>query len=79
VPIANQQDVDDAVEAATKAYETFRFVPVEKRKEQLMKFCDLWQENAEEMTNLLCKETGKPVSLDCHWLSCNRPGTTCVY
>jgi acyl-CoA reductase-like NAD-dependent aldehyde dehydrogenase len=79
VPIANQQDVDDAVEAATKAYETFRFVPVEKRKEQLMKFCDLWQENAEEMTNLLCKETGKPVSLNCHWLFCECPGTTCVY
>lgn len=64
VPIANQQDVDDAVESASKAFETYRFVPIEKRKELLQQFCDKWTENAEEMTNLLCKETGKPVS-DC--------------
>jgi acyl-CoA reductase-like NAD-dependent aldehyde dehydrogenase len=65
VPIASQQDVDAAVESATMAFETFRFVPVEKRKELLQKYCDLWTENAEEMINLLCKETGKPVSQYC--------------
>jgi acyl-CoA reductase-like NAD-dependent aldehyde dehydrogenase len=62
VPIASQQDVDNAVESATKAFEKFRDVPLEKRKELLQKYCDLWTENAEEMINLLCKETGKPVS-----------------
>lgn len=62
VPIASQQDVDAAVESATKAFETFRFVPLEKRKELLQKYADLWTENSEEMINLLCKETGKPVS-----------------
>lgn len=62
VPIASQQDVDAAVESATKAFETFRDVPIEKRKELLQKYCDVWTENAEQMINLLCKETGKPVS-----------------
>jgi acyl-CoA reductase-like NAD-dependent aldehyde dehydrogenase len=62
VPIASQQDVDAAVESATKAFETFRDVPIEKRKELLLKYCDIWTENSEQMINLLCKETGKPVS-----------------
>ena len=62
VPIASQKDVDAAVESATKAFETFRDVPIEKRKELLQKYCDVWTENAEPMINLLCKETGKPVS-----------------
>jgi hypothetical protein len=65
VPIASQKDVDAAVESATKAFETFRFVPIEKRKELLQKYCDVWTENAEQMINLLCKETGKPVSERC--------------
>jgi len=65
VPIASQKDVDTAVESATKAFETFRFVPIEKRKELLQKYCDVWTENAEQMINLLCKETGKPVSQCC--------------
>lgn len=65
VPIASQQDVDAAVESATKAFETYRFLPIEKRKELLQKYCDLWVENADEMINLLCKETGKPVCQDC--------------
>ena len=65
VPIASQQDVDAAVESATKAFETFRDVPIEKRKELLQKYCDVWTENAEQMINLLCKETGKPVSQCC--------------
>jgi acyl-CoA reductase-like NAD-dependent aldehyde dehydrogenase len=62
VPIASQKDVDTAVESALKAFETVRGVPIEKRKELLQKYCDVWTANAEEMINLLCKETGKPVS-----------------
>lgn len=69
VPIANQQDVDDAVASAQKAFESYRFVPIEKRKELLNKFCDAWVQNAEEMINILCKETGKPVRRHqkCHY------------
>ena len=62
VPIGNQQDVDDAVESAEKAYQKWRFVPMEKRKELIQKYCDLYLSYADEMTTLLCTETGKPVS-----------------
>lgn len=62
VPIATQQDVDDAVASAEKAFQSWRFVPIEKRKEYLQKYCDLYMSHTNEMTDLLCKETGKPVS-----------------
>lgn len=62
VPIATQQDVDDAVDAAQKAFESWRFVPIEKRKEMLQKFSDLYMSYADEFTDLLIQETGKPVS-----------------
>lgn len=62
VPIGNQQDVDDAVEAAEKAFEAWSQKPVGERKEMLQKFMDLYMNYEKEMTDLLCKETGKPVS-----------------
>lgn len=60
VPIATQQDVDDAVVAAQKAFEKWRDVPLAKRKELLGKFKDLYLSHADEMTELLKQETGKP-------------------
>jgi len=62
VPIAVQQDVDDAVASATKAFKTWSREPMEKRKELLQKYCDLYMGYADQFTTLLCKETGKPVS-----------------
>lgn len=60
VPIGNQQDVDDAVASADKAFETWSETPFEKRKELLRKFKELYLSYADEMTDLLCAETGKP-------------------
>lgn len=60
VPIATQQDVDDAVVAAQRAFEKFRDVPMQKRKELLRKFKDLYMSYTEEFTELLKSETGKP-------------------
>jgi hypothetical protein len=62
VPIGNQQDVDDAVVSAQKAFETWSQTPLEKRKETLSKFRDHYMSYADEMVDLLCAETGKPVS-----------------
>lgn len=62
VPIGTQQDVDDAVVSAQKAFEKWQFVDIEKRKELLLKFKDHYLAHADEMTDLLCQETGKPVS-----------------
>lgn len=63
VPIGTQQDVDDAVKSAQNAFESWSQVPLEKRKDMLKKYCDLYMSHAEEMIDLLCQETGKPVSL----------------
>ncbi|KAK4555962.1 hypothetical protein LTR86_007182 [Recurvomyces mirabilis] len=60
VPIANQQDVDDAVVSAQKAFESWSQVPMEKRKEQITKFKEHYLNYVDEMTDLLCEETGKP-------------------
>lgn len=60
VPIANQQDVDDAVESALKAFKSWSQTPIEKRKEYMNKFVDLYSGYQEEFTTLMCKETGKP-------------------
>lgn len=61
VPIATQQDVDDAVASAEKAFASWSQVPFEKRKEYLQKYCDLYMSYNDEFTDLLVKETGKPV------------------
>ncbi|KAF2719825.1 aldehyde dehydrogenase-like protein [Polychaeton citri CBS 116435] len=60
VPVGTQQDVDDAVISAQKAFETFRYTPVEERKEYLKKFKEAWLSYADELTDLMCAETGKP-------------------
>lgn len=60
LPIATEQDLNDAVVAAKKAFPAWRDTPVEKRKELLLKFADLFSQHSEEFTDLLCKETGKP-------------------
>lgn len=60
VPVATQQDVDDAVVSAQRAFEKWQFVPMEKRKEMLQKFKDLYMSHVDDMIELLKKETGKP-------------------
>lgn len=63
VPIATQQDVEDAVASAETAFESYSQVPFEKRKELLSKFRDHYMAHVDEMTDLLCAETGKPVCI----------------
>jgi len=63
VPIASEQDLNDAVAAAKKAFPAWRDTPLEKRKEALVKVAELYQQHHEEFTNLLSKESGKPVCI----------------
>jgi acyl-CoA reductase-like NAD-dependent aldehyde dehydrogenase len=63
VPIAGQKDVDEAVEVAQKAFESFRETTLDERKALLTKFKDALLAVSDEMTELLCAETGKPVSI----------------
>lgn len=60
VPIASEQDLNDAVAAAKKAFPAWRDTPIEKRKELLGRFAELFAQHEAEFTTLLCKETGKP-------------------
>ncbi|KAK3080533.1 hypothetical protein LTS18_000478, partial [Coniosporium uncinatum] len=53
VPIATQQDVDDAVDAAEKAFQKWKREPIEKRKEAMTKFGDLFQQHSEDFLKLL--------------------------
>ena len=62
VPVATQQDVDEAVKVAKVAFESYRETTVEQRKEYLRKLKDQVSAHIEELTELLCHETGKPVS-----------------
>src|SRR4051812_41368732 len=57
VPIASEQDLNDAVAAAKKAFPAWRDTPLEKRKEALVKIAELYQQHHEEFINLLCKES----------------------
>ena len=63
VPIASEQDLNDAVAAAKKAFPAWRDTPLEKRKEALVKVAELYQQHNEEFTSLLSKESGKPVCI----------------
>ncbi|KAF2017782.1 aldehyde dehydrogenase [Aaosphaeria arxii CBS 175.79] len=60
VPIASEQDLNDAVAAAKKAFPSWRDTPLEKRRELLGKYIELFSQHQEDFINLLCKETGKP-------------------
>ncbi|KAF2638448.1 aldehyde dehydrogenase [Massarina eburnea CBS 473.64] len=60
VPIGSQQDLDDAVAAAKKAFPAWRDTPIEKRKELLTQFGELIGQYTDELLAVFCKETGKP-------------------
>ncbi|KAK4987349.1 hypothetical protein LTR50_004684 [Elasticomyces elasticus] len=60
VPIGTQDDLNDAVDAAQKAFVSWSQVPMDERKEMIRKFIDLYTSYEKELTDLLCAETGKP-------------------
>ncbi len=61
VPVATEQDLDDAVKSARKAFPSWSQTPIEKRRELLQKFSDALMSYEEEFTTLLGQENGKPV------------------
>ncbi|GAB7366393.1 hypothetical protein MBLNU230_g8190t1 [Neophaeotheca triangularis] len=63
VPIGTQQDVDEAVKSATKAFKSWKNVSMDERKKYLQQWNELLQAHNDEWTELLCKETGKPKNI----------------
>jgi aldehyde dehydrogenase (NAD+) len=56
------RDVDAAVEAAAKAYDSWRLLPAPKRGEILFRVSQLLLERKEELSQLLTREMGKVIT-----------------
>ena len=69
VPRAGEEDVDRAVAAAERAWETWREKTPKDRMELLLGLADLIDENAEELARLESRNVGKP-----WWVAVDEPG-----
>lgn len=63
VPIATDQDVDDAVAAARKAYPSWAARTYKERTQMLEQFADLYLAHADQFIELLRAECGKSVCI----------------
>jgi betaine-aldehyde dehydrogenase len=59
-PLSSEEDVDRAVKAARKAFESWSVTTPAQRQELLLKLADGFQERAEEITDWETKDAGKP-------------------
>lgn len=62
-PRATAADLDAAVNAANRAFSTWRATPIEERRAALRKAGDLIMANAEAIASLFTKEQGRPAHL----------------
>lgn len=61
VPVATQESLDAAVEAAKKAFKTWSKVPYEERRKAVLAYADAVEAYKTEFRDLLISEQGKPV------------------
>ena len=61
VPVATEQDVDDAVVAGHQAFSNWKKVTWKNRQQALVQFSERVAAYEEAFTDLLTVETGKPV------------------
>lgn len=59
VPRSGREDVDKAVDAARKAYESWRLVPAPRRGEIIFKAAELLRKRKQELGELVTREMGK--------------------
>lgn len=59
VPVASAQDLDDAVDAANRAFKTWRYVSHEERERILQSVADCLRTNKDVLAHAHAKETGK--------------------
>lgn len=57
------EDVDAAVAAASRAFESWRRTPAEERSRLLIRVAELIEENFEELARLESEDNGKPIAL----------------
>ncbi|KAM0250497.1 hypothetical protein ACHAQJ_008620 [Trichoderma viride] len=61
VPVATQDDLDRAVDAAKEAFKKWSKVPYEERKAAVLAWADAVESLREEFRDLLISEQGKPI------------------
>lgn len=61
-PCATLEEIDGAVEAAKKAFETWREVPISERARVMMRYQHLLKEHHDEIAEILSLETGKTLA-----------------
>ena len=59
VRLASKSDLDQAVEVAKKAFETWSLKPALQRARVMFKFKELIEKNSDELTKLIVSEHGK--------------------
>ena len=62
VPVATEKDLDDAVDAARKAFQSWGQTTLAERKKLVLKYCDALDAERPGFVKLLTTEQGKPVS-----------------
>ena len=62
-PKSNKSDVDVAMKAAAKAFETWGQTTPSQRQRALLKIADALEENAEELVAIESRNTGKPLAV----------------
>ncbi|PTD11455.1 putative aldehyde dehydrogenase FUS7 [Fusarium culmorum] len=62
VPVASQDDLNKAVDAARKAFKSWSKVPWEERRQKLFAWADAVEAQKKEFAQLLTSEQGKPVT-----------------
>lgn len=62
VPVATPVDLDDAVSAAKAAFTAWSALPHDERSKLVKEFASVLEQHKDEFTELLHRETGKPVS-----------------
>lgn len=60
-PVATSEDLEEAINAAQKAFKTWSKSTIPERQEALLKMVDLVNENAAELSEYARRETGKSV------------------
>jgi aldehyde dehydrogenase (NAD+) len=59
-PLSEQEDVNEAVAAATEAFKKWKLVPAPKRGDMLKKVGDIFTRRKEELGRIMTREMGKP-------------------
>jgi acyl-CoA reductase-like NAD-dependent aldehyde dehydrogenase len=61
-PVASEQDLDDAVEAANVAFQTWQYLTLDDRRTRIKEFGKELLAQRFDWTDMISKETGQPVN-----------------